>query len=470
MSRKKTDRTVHQADSRLEREIASRKPEVKMDENFRIGLRNELMAGFQANRPEKKEKTVSRGFFSRGWVRGMAGVMAVVVISAVTVYVNRYRLFISKQPVPSEIREDANALPEAKNSFRKESDRPVAMKTEKAERLKQAEGEKTVDELSAASEEQDVSSGKLGDDKGAMNARSQSAPAPETREGPMDQAADMDKMESTVKSKVSAKDSIAGYSMEKKTAVMPSTAVDYRFAGRPGSFAEIEKKLKSGGLPSRQSVKIDELVCEYSYGKSAASPEPLSVYTELASCPWDQERVLLFVLVQAGLSGTADIPVAENAVMKIRYSGTGPLQKTPSGSQYFLTVHSPEHASSKLSGTFMSGEQSSVIVELPVKSLASGSALAEGEVIFRKGGETVNSTVTFRVNAVQTPAEPASSIFRTAAAAMYWGKILSGSITADQAGFTRISRLLGGPGTKKNDDERNRLLEAVNLSRQLLVK
>jgi Ca-activated chloride channel family protein len=88
------------------------------------------------------------------------------------------------------------------------------------------------------------------------------------------------------------------------------------------SWSNIRRMLRSGQLPPKHAVRIEEMVnyFTYSYPEPKGS-DPFSVTTELAECPWNGEHQLLHVGLQAPRIATRDLP-PNNLVFLLDVSGS----------------------------------------------------------------------------------------------------------------------------------------------------
>src|SRR5690606_2100797 len=89
-----------------------------------------------------------------------------------------------------------------------------------------------------------------------------------------------------------------------------------------GSYTLARAAVRDGFLPAPESVRIEEFLNYFHFHyKEPEGDVPLSLYTELAACPWNTERELLLIGVQGqevDLEGTPPM----NLVYLIDVSGS----------------------------------------------------------------------------------------------------------------------------------------------------
>jgi Ca-activated chloride channel homolog len=88
------------------------------------------------------------------------------------------------------------------------------------------------------------------------------------------------------------------------------------------SYANVRRFLRSGQLPPKDAVRIEELVNYFRY--DYPDPEgqaPFSITTEVAACPWMQGHLLALVGLQGRRIETRDVP-PRNLVFLIDVSGS----------------------------------------------------------------------------------------------------------------------------------------------------
>lgn len=88
------------------------------------------------------------------------------------------------------------------------------------------------------------------------------------------------------------------------------------------SYSNIRRFINSGQLPPADAVRIEEMINYFRYDYPQARGEhPFSVYTELATCPWNSEHQLLHVGLRAKSIDKSSLPAA-NLVFLIDVSGS----------------------------------------------------------------------------------------------------------------------------------------------------
>ena len=67
-----------------------------------------------------------------------------------------------------------------------------------------------------------------------------------------------------------------------------------------GSYANIRRYLNNGNLPPKNAVRVEELINYFSYNYPVPNTrkEPIQIYTEAATTPWNKNTLLLHVGVQ----------------------------------------------------------------------------------------------------------------------------------------------------------------------------
>ncbi len=88
------------------------------------------------------------------------------------------------------------------------------------------------------------------------------------------------------------------------------------------SYANVRRFINQGTRPPADAVRIEELVNYFSYDYPAPrGGHPVSVATEVASCPWDERHRLVRIGISTGdVSSKADVP--NNIVFLIDVSGS----------------------------------------------------------------------------------------------------------------------------------------------------
>ena len=90
-----------------------------------------------------------------------------------------------------------------------------------------------------------------------------------------------------------------------------------------GSFSNIRRMLESGQLPPADAVRTEELInwFDYGYAPPPSLEQPFAVHTELATAPWNPQRLLLSVGLKGYQVDPASIPAA-NLVFLLDTSGS----------------------------------------------------------------------------------------------------------------------------------------------------
>jgi len=88
------------------------------------------------------------------------------------------------------------------------------------------------------------------------------------------------------------------------------------------SYSNIRRFLRDGRLPPPDAVRVEEMLNSFRYNyPQPASDQPLSITSEIASCPWNSEHLLLRVGLRAKAIETAHLPPS-NLVFLIDVSGS----------------------------------------------------------------------------------------------------------------------------------------------------
>jgi Ca-activated chloride channel family protein len=88
------------------------------------------------------------------------------------------------------------------------------------------------------------------------------------------------------------------------------------------SYANVRRILREGTLPPRNAVRIEEMINYFTYDyPEPGGADPVSITTELAGCPWNDQHRLLLVGLQSKKIPTADLP-PNNLVFLVDTSGS----------------------------------------------------------------------------------------------------------------------------------------------------
>jgi len=96
------------------------------------------------------------------------------------------------------------------------------------------------------------------------------------------------------------------------------------------SYCNVRRYVENGGLPPSDAVRVEELLNYFSYDyPQPDSNVPFALYTELSSCPWNNEHQLLRVGVQGKTVDIDELPPS-NLVFLVDVSGSmGSPNKLP---------------------------------------------------------------------------------------------------------------------------------------------
>jgi len=88
------------------------------------------------------------------------------------------------------------------------------------------------------------------------------------------------------------------------------------------SYSNIRRFISNGSLPPKDAVRVEEMINYFSYDYPQPRGEvPFGIYTELASCPWNEEHLLMHVGLQGKKIATENLPPS-NIVFLIDVSGS----------------------------------------------------------------------------------------------------------------------------------------------------
>jgi Ca-activated chloride channel family protein len=96
------------------------------------------------------------------------------------------------------------------------------------------------------------------------------------------------------------------------------------------SYANVRRFIQNNQLPPADAIRIEEMINYFNYDYLAPSEEPISIETELSSCPWDNEHHLLRVGLQSKKVSSDVIQKGSNLVFLLDVSGSmGDANKLP---------------------------------------------------------------------------------------------------------------------------------------------
>lgn len=89
------------------------------------------------------------------------------------------------------------------------------------------------------------------------------------------------------------------------------------------SYSNVRRFLNNGQKPPKDAIRVEEMInyFQYDYPEQAENEHPLSIYTELTSCPWNEKHLLMQVAMQATKLDEESMP-ASNLVFLIDVSGS----------------------------------------------------------------------------------------------------------------------------------------------------
>ena len=88
------------------------------------------------------------------------------------------------------------------------------------------------------------------------------------------------------------------------------------------AYSNVRRFIEGGQLPPKGAVRIEEMINYFDYHyASPTSDDPFAVYTEVASCPWNEKHKIVHVGLQGKKMPTEDLP-SSNLVFLIDVSGS----------------------------------------------------------------------------------------------------------------------------------------------------
>lgn len=88
------------------------------------------------------------------------------------------------------------------------------------------------------------------------------------------------------------------------------------------SYANVRRFITSGQKPPEDAVRVEEMINYFDYNyPQPANNDPVSFTTQVATCPWNNDHLLLHIGLQAKKINTTDLP-ASNLVFLVDVSGS----------------------------------------------------------------------------------------------------------------------------------------------------
>ncbi len=88
------------------------------------------------------------------------------------------------------------------------------------------------------------------------------------------------------------------------------------------SYPNVRRYIEGGALPPKGAVRIEEMINYFDYKyASPAGDAPFAVYTEIASCPWNENHRLIHIGLQGKKIPTENLP-SSNLVFLVDVSGS----------------------------------------------------------------------------------------------------------------------------------------------------
>jgi len=88
------------------------------------------------------------------------------------------------------------------------------------------------------------------------------------------------------------------------------------------SYANVRRYLNNGNLPPNDAVRVEELINYFDYHyKAPAGKDPVAIYTDMATCPWDTAHQLVRIALKGKEIPQEQLPPA-NLVFLVDVSGS----------------------------------------------------------------------------------------------------------------------------------------------------
>ena len=88
------------------------------------------------------------------------------------------------------------------------------------------------------------------------------------------------------------------------------------------AYSNVRRFIESGQLPPKGAVRIEEMINYFDYHYAPpTSDDPFAVYTETASCPWNEKHKIVHIGLQGKKMATEELPPS-NLVFLIDVSGS----------------------------------------------------------------------------------------------------------------------------------------------------
>lgn len=105
--------------------------------------------------------------------------------------------------------------------------------------------------------------------------------------------------------------------MDVSTSPLSTFSIDVDTA----AYSNIRRVLNDGNLPTKDMVRTEEMINYFTYDYPAPVDAPISIYTEVAECPWNTDHDLAMIAIQGEKIVTEELP-PNNLVFLVDVSGS----------------------------------------------------------------------------------------------------------------------------------------------------
>ena len=221
------------------------------------------------------------------------------------------------------------------------------------------------------------------------------------------------------------------------------------------SYPRVKRAIRRRKIPEAEEVKIEEMVNYFQYDYPAPTGEhPISVFTELAPCPWNPSNRLLHiglkgkVVFKDGLENSrftvardVNIQVVFNPAKVTAYRLIGYGSRTPKMGDWSMN--------SRVSGEMRAAQKITSLYEVVPVPSPGGSGAEDGEigtvvVSYRSPDDVYNTdpskvkTISHPIPALADWGEVPSDNFRFSAVVAQFGMMLSNSEVKDAAAVDQL--------------------------------
>jgi hypothetical protein len=265
------------------------------------------------------------------------------------------------------------------------------------------------------------------------------------------------------------------------------------------SYTTVRSYLENGKLPPPDTVRIEELLnyFDYQYPRSSAE-QAISLFSEVAECPWDTEHKLLLIGIRSKGpdSGNAPpnkpesdktfsyerssqaLPVAKEVKIQVKFNSLLVHSYRLLGYENHFLENKDFVFKENTGGELRSGQTVVVLYEIvPEKRTAAADSLktqpaGESEMailnlLYKKPDQKTNFLITINAYDANRLLSSASDNFRLAAAVAEWGLLLKDSPYKGKASLAQILELAGSVQSRDLRGRRTEFLKLLELSVEL---